>query len=235
MNKHSLKENIEEDFYETTPLYRLVDHHLLRSDSFVGLSKEYMIIVPTIALLILLALKLGNFSLLINRISFGPGLEEELPKFKESIYFGLLITSIPQVILWASLIHPLLKFLGGQGKYSNSLVVYSIAQIPIVVGMLLLFVFALIQPSTSVYSLTTLTEPTITTITLEPNFFLLVSFNSVTRMYRIAETVILPITSLYSHLIAGVGFSAVHKIPKALGIIIGVVAYITSMLFYFII
>jgi len=235
MNQHSLNEDLEEDFYETTPFKRLIDHSLLRSESFLGLSKEYMVIIPAIVLLVLLALKLSNFALLINRISFGPGLEEELPKFKESIYFGILITSIPQVLLWASLIHPLLKFLGGQGKYSKSLVVYSIAQIPIVAGTLVLFIFALFQPSTSIYSLVTLMEPTVTSVTLEPNFFLLVTFNSATKMYRIVETVVLPITSLHSHLIAGVGFSAVHKIPKPLGIIVGVIAYITSMLFYFLI
>ena len=67
------------------------------------------------------------------------------------------------------------------------------------------------------------------------NFSIGEAFNYVTQGYNLANYIILPITSLYTHIIAGSGFSAEHKIPQLLGIIIGVVASILAILFYFLI
>ena len=61
------------------------------------------------------------------------------------------------------------------------------------------------------------------------------AFNFVTQGSLIANYILFPITSLYTHVIAGTGMSTEHKIPQLLGIIIGVIASILAILFYFLI
>ena len=183
-----------------------------------------MIITPIAVLLVLLALKLGAFAVLINKMDFQPSLDTDVGflRLRESLYMGILITTIPQILLWGTLLYPLLKMLGGKGDYFKTLSIYSIAHIPVVLGALILLFVAVAQP-------------VVTIPTNVENFDVSSAFNFVTQGSLIANYVIFPITSLYTHVIAGTGLSAEHKMPQLLGIIIGVIASILAILFYFLI
>jgi len=214
------------DIYSSTPIRRLIMHHTLDLLSFQNMSKIYLIVTPIIVLVILLALKLGTFAIFINKMNFQPALESELAieflRTRESLYMGILITTIPQILLWGTLLYPLLKMLGGKGDYFKTLSIYSIAQIPMVIGSFILLLVAVAQPLTIIP-------------TNVEGFSIIGAFNYVTQGYTIATFVVLPITSLYTHLIAGTGLSAEHKIPQLLGVIVGIIASILAILFYFLI
>ncbi|NHK30941.1 MAG: hypothetical protein FK730_06280 [Asgard group archaeon] len=213
-----------EDLYSSTPVRRLIGHHTLDIFSFQNMSKIYMIITPIAVLLVLLALKLGTFAILINKMDFQPSLETDVEflRMRESLYMGILVTTIPQILLWGTLLYPLLKMLGGKGDYFKTLSIYSIAHIPVVIGAIILLFVAVAQP-------------VVTIPTNIENFDVFAAFNFVTQGSLIANYIIFPITSLYTHVIAGTGLSAEHKMPQLLGIIIGVVASILAILFYFLI
>ena len=214
------------DIYSSTPIRRLIMHHTLDLLSFQNMSKIYLIVTPIIVLVILLALKLGTFAIFINKMNFQPALESELAieflRTRESLYMGILITTIPQILLWGTLLYPLLKMLGGKGDYFKTLSIYSIAQIPMVIGSFILLLVAVAQPLTTIP-------------TNVEGFSIIGAFNYVTQGYNIANFVVLPITSLYTHIIAGTGLSAEHKIPQLLGVIVGIIASILAILFYFLI
>jgi hypothetical protein len=227
MNRLPIDEDEEfENPYSSTPVRRIIGHHTLDMLSFQNMSKLYMIITPVIILVILVAIKLGTLAILINRMNFEPTLSSELNiefmRIRESLYMGILVTTIPQILLWATLLYPLLKMLGGKGDYFRTLSIYSTAHIPIVIGSFILMIIAVAQPITTVP-------------TNVENFSIIGAFNYVTQGYNLANYIILPITSLYTHLIAGSGLSAEHKMPQLLGIIVGVIASILALLFYFLI
>ncbi|MHA1952662.1 MAG: YIP1 family protein [Candidatus Heimdallarchaeaceae archaeon] len=215
-----------EDPYSSTPVRRIIGHHILDMPSFQNMSKIYMIITPIIVLVILVSIKLGTFAILINRMNFEPALNPDLAvefmRIKESLYLGILATTIPQILLWATLLYPLLKMLGGKGDYFRTLSIYSTAHIPVVIGSFILLLIAIAQPITPIP-------------TNVENFSIVEAFNYVTQGYRIANFIIVPVTSLYTHVIAGTGLSAEHKMPQLLGIIVGVIASILAILFYFLV
>ncbi|NPD87961.1 MAG: hypothetical protein HGN29_04515 [Asgard group archaeon] len=215
-----------EDPYSSTPVRRIIGHHTLDMLSFQNLSNIYMIIAPIVVLVILVAIKLGTFAILINKMNFEPSLNPNLNvdfmRIKESLYLGILVTTIPQILLWATLLYPLLKMLGGKGDYFRTLSIYSTAHIPVVIGSFILLLIAIAQPIATIP-------------TNVENFNIVEAFNYVTQGYRIANFIILPVTSLYTHVIAGTGLGAEHKIPQLLGIIIGVIASILAILFYFLV
>ena len=213
-----------ENPYSSTPIRRLIGHHTLDMFSFQNMSNIYMIITPIVVLLVLLALKLGTFAILINKMDFQPSLDTDVEflRLRESLYMGILITTIPQILLWGTLLYPLLRMLGGKGDYFRTLSVYSIAHIPVVLGALILLFVAAAQP-------------VVTIPTNVENFNIESAFNFVTQGSLIANYILFPITSLYTHVIAGTGMSTEHKIPQLLGIIIGVIASILAILFYFLI
>ena len=159
-------------------------------------------------------------------MNFQPAMESELAieflRTRESLYMGILITTIPQILLWGTLLYPLLKMLGGKGDYFKTLSIYSIAQIPMVIGSFILLLVAVAQPLTTIP-------------TNVEGFSIIGAFNYVTQGYNIANFIVLPITSIYTHIIAGTGLSAEHKIPQLLGVIVGIIASILAILFYFLI
>jgi hypothetical protein len=214
------------DIYSSTPIRRLIRHHTLDMLSFQNMSKAYLVVTPLLVLVILLALKLGTFAIFINKMNFDPALESDLAieflRTRESLYIGILITTVPQILLWATLLYPLLRMLGGKGDYFKTLSIYSIAQIPMVIGSFILLLVAVTQPLTTIP-------------TNVDGFSIIGAFDYVTKGYNIANYIVLPITSLYTHIIAGTGLSTEHKIPQLLGIIVGIVASILAILFYFLI
>jgi hypothetical protein len=135
---------------------------------------------------------------------------------------GILVTTIPQILLWGTLLYPLLKMLGGKGDYFKTLSIYSIAHIPVVLGAFILLIVAAAQP-------------VVTIPTNVENFDVGTAFNFVTQGSLITNYILFPITSLYTHVIAGTGLSAEHKMPQLLGIIVGVIASILAILFQFLI
>ena len=215
-----------DDPYSSTPVRRIIGHHTLDMYSFQNMSKIYMIITPIVILVILVAIKLGTFAILINRMNFEPSLNPDLAvefmRIKESLYLGILVTTMPQILLWGTLLYPLLKMLGGKGDYFKTLSIYSTAHIPTVIGSFVLLLIAVAQPITVIP-------------TNVENFSIVEAFNYVTQGYRIANFIIVPITSLYTHVIAGTGLSAEHKMPQLLGIIVGVIASILAIVFYFLV
>jgi hypothetical protein len=213
-----------ENPYSSTPFRRLIGHHKLDMFSFQNMSNLYMIITPIVILLVLLALKLGEFAILINKMDFQPSLETDVEflRLRESLYMGILVTTIPQILLWGTLLYPLLKMLGGKGDYFKTLSIYSIAHIPVVLGAFILLIVAAAQP-------------VVTIPTNVENFDVGAAFNFVTQGSLITNYILFPITSLYTHVIAGTGLSAEHKMPQLLGIIVGVIASILAILFQFLI
>ena len=131
-----------EDFYEGTPLKRILGHHKFDSYSFHHLSKTYLIVVPIIVLLILMSLRIGIFALLVSKTNFVPYASDQVTSFKQSNYLGISLSAIPQVIVWAVLIYGLMLLLGGKGKFLQSVSIYSIAQIPVVIGLPKVIVYA---------------------------------------------------------------------------------------------
>jgi len=211
-----------EDLYKATPLKRIIGHHLFDSNSFLYLSKIYLIVVPIVVLLILMSLRIGIFALLVSKASFVPFAADQVASFKQSNYLGILLSAIPQVLVWAVLIYGLMLLLGGKGKFLQSVSIYSIAQIPLVIGLLLLLFVALAQPS-------------VTIPTSIVDFEVFQAFNNAFFGYNLANNIIFPITSLYSNIIAGIGLSAEHKVPALVGIIVGIMAFIASMVFSYLI
>ena len=211
-----------EDFYEGTPLKRIVGHHLLDSYSFNFLSKIYLIVVPIVVLSVLTSLRIGIFALLVSKVSFVPFAADQVASFKQSNYLGIALSAIPQVIVWAVLIYGLMLLLGGKGKFLQSVSIYSISQIPVVIGLIVLLLVSLAQPSVTVQ--TSIFE-----------FEIFNAFNNAFFGYGLANNIIFPITSLYANIIAGIGLSAEHKVPALVGIIVGIMAFVASMLFSYLI
>lgn len=208
--------------YKTTPFRRFIGHHLLDSSSFKGMTNSYMIIIPLIVVFVLTGLKIGNFFLLFSKIEFNPSIESEVAIVKESFIIGILSSTAPQIIIWATILFGLLRYLGGKGKYLKSLSIYCISQIPVVVGSLVLLAIAATQP-----------EIVIQTDVADFNIF--EAFNAATWGYRIADIIIVPTTFLYSHIMIAVGLSVEHETPKSIGFFASGLAYIAIMLFYFLI
>ncbi|MBY9001487.1 MAG: YIP1 family protein [Candidatus Heimdallarchaeota archaeon] len=227
----------EDDLFHYTPFQRLLGHHLLEKQSFTNMPKAYLIATPIIVLALVLAFTLANFAILSSKMQLIPIDELSFSSFKESIYFGILLSSIPQILLWSLIVHGLLIFLGGKGKILKSLAIYAIAQIPLVLGLVVLTVIASTQTKTVIYPHgfplfgTYLLEYR----TINVNYDLFQIFNVFANSYTIASNVIVPITTLYAMIIAGVGLSSEHKVPLMIGLFITGLAYIASMVFYFIV
>ena len=169
-----------------------------------------------------MSLRIGIFALLVNKTNFVPYASDQVASFKQSNYLGISLSAIPQVIVWAVLIYGLMLLLGGKGKFLQSVSIYSIAQIPVVIGLLVLLFVALGQPSATIQ-------------TSIVDFEIFQAFNNAFYGYNLSNNIILPITSLYSNIIAGIGLSTEHKVPALVGIIVGIMAFIASMLFAYLI
>ncbi len=213
-------DEIQDDTYHSTPLKRIMGHHLLDSSSFLNISKFYYICVPIIVLILLMSLRLGVFALLLSKSDFVPFVEEQVNSFKESYYLGISLTAVPQILVWSVLVYGLMILMGGKGKFLRSVSIFSIAQIPIVLGLIILLFIGIAQP-----------EATISTSILVEEIF--TSFNTAFSGYNLANNILYPITSFYSSLIAGVGLSTEHKVPALIGVIAGIMAFVASMIFYY--
>ncbi|MHA1483107.1 MAG: Yip1 family protein, partial [Candidatus Heimdallarchaeaceae archaeon] len=151
MKKNVSEPEEQEDLLKYTPLQRLLGHHLLDKQSFTNMPKAYMIAAPIIILALILALNFINFTILSSKMQLVPTDENILALFKESIYFGVLLSIIPQILLWAIIVHGLMIFLGGKGKFLKSLSIYSIAQIPIALGLIILTIVASARTQSIIY------------------------------------------------------------------------------------
>ncbi|MFW9851853.1 MAG: YIP1 family protein [Candidatus Thorarchaeota archaeon] len=210
------------DPYRTAPFRRLIGHHLLDSSSFKGMTTSYLIILPLIIVFVLTGIKVGNFFLLFSKIEFNPAIESEVASVKESFLVGILSSTAPQILIWATILYGLLRYLGGKGSYLKSLSIYCISQIPVVIGALVLLAIAATQP-----------EVVIQTDVADFNIF--EAFNTATWGYKIADTILIPTTFLYSHIMIAIGLSIEHETPKSIGFFVSGMAYIAVMLFYFLI
>jgi len=216
------KENGFANPYKTAPFRRLIGHHLLDSSSFKGMADLYLIVVPLIVLIILTSIRVGNFFLLFSKIEFIPPIESEVASVKESFIIGILSSTAPQIIIWATILFGLLRYLGGKGKYLKSLSIYCISQIPVVVGAIVLLAIAATQPDVIIN-------------TDVANFNIFEAFNAATWGYKIADSILIPTTFLYSHIMIAIGLSVEHEVPKSIGFFVSGMAYIAAMLFYFLI
>ena len=210
------------DPYKTAPFRRLIGHHLLDSSSFKGMTNSYQLIISLIVVFVLTGIKVGTFFLLFSKIEFNPAIESEVVSVKESFLIGILSSTAPQIIIWATILFGLLRYLGGKGNYLKSLSIYCISQIPVVIGTLVLLAIAATQP-----------EVVIQTDVVDFNIF--EAFNTATWGYRIADTILVPTTFLYSHIMIAIGLSVEHGTPKSIGFFVSGLAYIAVMLFYFLI
>ena len=205
----------------STSLKRIVGHHLLDSKSYHDMSTVYLIIVPIIVLLILVSLRLAIFTSLTNNITFDPSIDDVFKNFKESYYIATSLSSLLQVLFWGVIMFGVFRYLGGKGKVGKTLAIYCISLIPVVLGTAVLLIFASTQPSLLIISNST-------------DFFIEGSFKGFTG-FNLANNILIPIVYLYSHVIAAVGLSAEHKIPLVIGGLVAGMAYIASMVFYFLV
>lgn len=215
-------ETLDKDEYtNSTFLRRIVGHHLLDSKSYQGMSTVYLTVVPIIVLLILVGLKIVIFASLTKNITFDPSIDEDFTNFKESYYIGIPISSILQVLFWGVIMFGVFRYLGGKGKVSKTLAIYCISLIPVVLGTAVLLIFASTQPSLLIISNST-------------DFVIEGSFKGFTG-FNLINNILIPIVYFYSHVIAAVGLSAEHKIPLVIGGLVAGMAYIASMVFYFLV
>jgi len=205
----------------STFLRRIVGHHLLDSKSYQGMSTVYLLIGPIIVLLILVSLRLAIFASLTNNITFDPSIDDDFKSFKESYYIATPLSSILQVLFWGVIMFGIFRYLGGKGKVGKTLAIYCISLVPVVLGTAVLLIFASTQPSLLITSNST-------DFVIEGSFKGFTSFN-------LANNILIPIIYLYSHVIAAVGLSAEHKIPLVIGGLVTGMAYIASMVFYFLV
>ncbi len=203
-----------DEYANSTFLRRIVGHHLLDSKSYQGMSTVYLIIVPIIVLLILVSLRLAIFASLTNNITFDPSIDDVFKNFKESYYIATPLSSILQVLFWGVIMFGIFRYLGGKGKVGKTLAIYCMSLIPVVLGTAVLLIFASTQPSLLIFSNST-------------DFV-------IEGSYRVFTSLI-PIVYLYSHVIAAVGLSTEHKIPLVIGGLVAGMAYIASMVFYFLV
>ena len=153
--------------------------------------------------------------------TFDPLIDEDFTNFKESYYIGIPISSILQVLFWGVIMFGVFRYLGGKGKVSKTLAIYCISLIPVVLGTAVLLIFASTQPSLLIISNST-------------DFVIEGSFKGFTG-FNLINNILIPIVYFYSHVIAAVGLSAEHKIPLVIGGLVAGMAYIASMVFYFLV
>jgi hypothetical protein len=237
MKKNTTEPEEQEDLFKYNPLQRLLGHHLLDKQSFTNMSKAYMIATPIIILALILAFNLANFTILVNKMQLIPADENLMALFKESIYFGILIGVIPQILLWSVIIHGLMIFLGGKGKFLKSLSIYSTAQIPIVLGLIILIIVASAQTRSIIYpyGFPLMGSYLLQNSTVNVSYDIIQIFNVFSGNYTLASNIIVPITSLYAMIIAAVGMSSEHKAPLMISLFVTGLAFVASMIFYFII
>ncbi|MHA1224560.1 MAG: YIP1 family protein [Candidatus Heimdallarchaeaceae archaeon] len=201
-------------------LERVYGNLFLDKDSFKNMPKTYKFIFPTIILLIITALKIGIFGILINKVQFQQLTEQEFLEMKNSIYLGIAISTIPQVIVWATILFGIIKFLGGKGNYVNSLSIYSLSQLPVIFTSVILLIIAASQ------------HPIILS-GAGLNFDSFQEFNSAFFGYRLADLILFILSSLYVNAIAGFGLSSEHKVPAFIGLFATFLAFIATIVFYF--
>lgn len=237
MKAEDITSDDEEIILKYTPFQRLLGHHLLDKDSFIHAPKLYMILTPIIILILIMALNVGNFAILVNKMQFIPSNYPDFAIFRESVYFGIFLTTVPQILLWAVIVHGLMVFLGGKGSFPKSLSIYSFSQIPVVIGLIILMIIALAQSTTQIYpyGFPLMGSYLLEYSTVRVSYDIYQIFNVTFSAYSLASNILIPVTNLYSSVIAGFGLSSEHKTPTLVGLFVTGLAFIASMIFYFII
>ncbi len=237
MKKNVSEPEEQEDLFKYTPLQRLLGHHLLDKQSFTNMPKAYMIVAPIIILALILALNSVNFTILSSKMQLVPADENILALFKESIYFGVLLSIVPQILLWSVIVHGLMVFLGGKGKFLKSLSIYSIAQIPIALGLIILTIVASTQTQSVIYpyGFPLMGYYLLQNNTVNMSYDIFQIFNVFSGNYTLASNIIVPITNLYATIIAARGLSSEHKAPLMICLFVTGLAYVATMIFYFIV
>ncbi len=237
MKIETIEPEEQEDLFKYTPLQRLLGHHLLDRQSFTNIPKAYLIATPIIIVVLILAFNLVNFAILASKMQLVPVDENAIALFKESIYFGILIAVVPQILLWSVIVHGLLVFLEGKGKFLKTLSIYSTAQIPVIVGLIILTIVASAQTRSVIYPHG---FPLMGSIIFQYNtvnfsYDIFQIFNVFSSNYTLASNIIVPITYLYAMIIAAVGLSSEHKIPLLISLFVTGLAYVATMIFYFLV
>lgn len=237
MKKKAIEPEEQEDLFKYTPLQRLLSHHLLDKQSFTNMPKAYMIVAPIVVLALIFSLNYTNLVILFSKMQLVPTNENMMASFRESIFVGNLISTIPQILLWSLIIHGLMVFLEGKGKFLKTLSIYSISQIPIVLGLIILTIVASSQTRSIVYpyGFPLMGSYLLQYNTVNVSYDLLQIFNVFSSNYALASNIIIPITNLYAMAIAAVGLSSEHKVPLMISLFVTGLAFIASMIFYFIV
>lgn len=237
MRKEATESEEQEDLFKYTPLQRLLGHHLLDKQSFANMHKVYMIATPIVILALILTFNLVNFTILASKMQLVPADENMVALFKESIYFGILFSIVPQILLWSVIVHGLMVFLGGKGKFLKSLSIYSIAQIPLILGLIILAIVASTQAQSVIYpyGFPLMGSYLLQNNTVNVSYDIFQIFNVFSRNYTLASNIIVPITNLYAMIIAAVGLSSEHKAPLMISLFVTGLAFVASMIFYFIV
>ncbi|UJG42776.1 MAG: YIP1 family protein [Candidatus Heimdallarchaeum endolithica] len=198
------------------PLKRIVGHLLFSYDSFLELPNKYLLVNAILIAFISSMLVLANILVLISKFELTGTIGQGWIDFKNNLILSALLTP-GSLLLWALLMHSMLSFMGGKGKFLRSLAIYCIAQIPVIIGDLILLIVAFTQPTI------------IADGSLDPG-----SFTQLTGQYfhshSLASLILTPFTILYSNLVAGIGMSAEHKAPELLGWISGGIIALFSIL-----
>ena len=222
--KNSLSEADTEDNFEidySTPLKRLIGHHIFSYDSFNNMSTSYLAVTSIIVIVLLTAFTVGNILVFISKFELSEPLGIGWEDFRGSMILSASLTFL-SVLLWGILMHSAMAFMGGKGNLIRSIAIYSIAQIPVVIRDFILLIIAFTLPVIS------------TSGDLDPGSYINLTETYFTS-HNIASYILIPLSLLYSNLIAGVGISAEHKGPKFLGWVVGVMVSIFSILLRFLV
>ena len=115
--------------------------------------------------------------------------------------------------------------------------IYSTAQLPVVVGLIILTIVASAQTRSVIYPHGFPLMGSIffqyNTVTFSYDIFQI--FNVFSSNYTLASNIIVPITYLYAMIIAAVGLSSEHKIPLLISLFVTGLAYVATMIFYFLV
>lgn len=215
-----IEEELNDDIYNYRFFERFYSNIVLDKDSFLNMPSSYKLGLPISILIIITALKLGTVTILLNKIGFEQIPEQQYVAWVNSVYLGVAISTILQALIWSIILFGIIRFLGGRGNFLNTLSIYSISQIPILIGSLVLLLVAVGQP-----------QIVLPGVGFDYESF--VQFGIYWAGQRIADIILFIITTLYAFIMVGFGLSSEHKVPTAIGLFTATLAFISTVLFYF--
>ncbi len=185
--------------------------------SFTDLPSKYLIYTSITMIIFLITFKLANILVLLSKFNLNGDIGSGWIDFRNNLILSAMLTPLSP-LLWGTLLYAIIAFMGGKGKYRRSIAIYLIAQCPVIIGDIILFIIAFTQPTINIAG-SALKEQF---MQLSATYF---------KSHNIATMIIEVITTIYANLVGGIGMSADQKAPELLGIIAGLVIATITIVF----